>query len=341
MWWPGIADAQQKEGFKPMSKPPNDIRQWIQELISRSATDQLHDLQRFEDLLRRSLHGEIDQAKLRDEYLRFAQQESMRYINDLTRVGLSFYNTLVELNRHYNDRFYERVLQDTSVGSVPEAEKSGPRVVSMELHGPVGGEAVHSFMIENQRTEPMTVSFLVSEFSDEKGTTTFRPSLQLSPARFNLRPGEERRVNLRIPLLPEFFIADQVYTATIVVSGFEGLQLRLRAWADAVRESTTQAVLGQSTRPGPVFMPVEEAAEAASVDDLTRIKGIGFTYQRKLHDGGVRTFARLAECDDATLERLLGRNAAPRAQSGKWQAQARLAAEGAQAALDALQQELS
>jgi hypothetical protein len=77
-----------------MNKPPDDISQWIQELIKRSATDQAVSQKRFEELVRRTTRGEVSQAELRDEYLRFAQQEGLRYIRDLTRVGLGFYNTL-------------------------------------------------------------------------------------------------------------------------------------------------------------------------------------------------------------------------------------------------------
>ena len=94
-----------------MSEQPQDIRQWIQELVSRSAKDQIQNLQRLEELMRRATAGDIDQNVLRSEYLRFARQESTRYINDLTRVGLSFYNTILELNKQYNDRFFQQAYQ--------------------------------------------------------------------------------------------------------------------------------------------------------------------------------------------------------------------------------------
>jgi predicted flap endonuclease-1-like 5' DNA nuclease len=45
---------------------------------------------------------------------------------------------------------------------------------------------------------------------------------------------------------------------------------------------------------------------ATHPDDLTVIKGIGGTYQRKLRDAGFRTYARLAQADAQQLRKVLG-----------------------------------
>jgi hypothetical protein len=217
-----------------MSSNPNDVRQWIQELIQRSATDQLHNLQRFEEMVRRASHGEFDGDTLRSEYLQFAREESARYISDLTRVGLSFYNTLIELNRNYNDRFFERAsTANHRQNGTSDGGESELHVVEMDLRGPLRGEARRTFVIENRRAEAVSVSFLVSEFADESGQTSFRPPLQLSPARFSMQPGEERQVHLSIPLLEEFFSVGPVYSATLIASGFQNLHLHLNVRADA------------------------------------------------------------------------------------------------------------
>lgn len=253
-----------------MSSNPNDVRQWIQELIQRSATDQLHNLQRFEEMVRRASRGDIDGASLRDEYLQFAREESARYINDLTRVGLSFYNTLIELNRHYNDRFFEQVSAASRQTNGHSGEGEDElRVVEMELHGPVGGEARRAFVIENRRAEPVSVSFLVSEFADESGQTGFRPPLQLSPARFTMEPGEERQVTLTIPLLEEFFAVGQTYTATLIASGFQNLHLHLKVRAEALVDSPNGAgdnSEGEKTG-GLIFQPVDEGPQESEDGD--------------------------------------------------------------------------
>jgi predicted flap endonuclease-1-like 5' DNA nuclease len=45
---------------------------------------------------------------------------------------------------------------------------------------------------------------------------------------------------------------------------------------------------------------------ATHPDDLTVIKGIGGTYQRKLREAGYRTYARLAQADVQQLRKVLG-----------------------------------
>lgn len=247
-----------------MSSNPNDLRQIIQELLARSATDQLQNLQRFEELVRRATRGDLDGAALREEYLRFARDEGLRYINDLTRVGLSFYHSLIELNRHYNERFFDQltVVDRSRRNGTPENGSRRVRIVEMELQGPLGGDARRAFVIENQRDEPVAVSFLVSEFSDENGEANFRPPLRLTPARFELNPGEERQVLLTLPLLEEFFVPGKVYQATLIASGFEGLQLHLKARALPAASTGEQAAAPEDEpAKGPVFRPVEEIVE--------------------------------------------------------------------------------
>lgn len=313
-----------------MNDQTDDIRQFIQELISRSATDNMQNLQRFGDMLRRMSRGNVDQETIREEFLEFARDESERYVRDLTRVGLNFYNTLLELNRHYNDRFFSQVFEENyRYRDVPDAEPARPRTVQMELHGPLGEEAVRSFVIENKQNEPVSVSFLVSEFTDKANTISFRPPLQLYPARFILRPGEEHVVNLQIPLLKEFFLPGQRYSATVVVSGYDDLVLDLSVWADSPKPAAEKAGSDIPIREV-VETPGREKAAPAPIrpDDLKTIQGIGPTYEKKLQQAGIKTFRDLANADEETIAAAIGSAAAQRAVREQWVAQARLAAEG-------------
>lgn len=322
-----------------MNSQSNDLRQWIQELITRSATDQLYNLKRFEELLRRAASGGLDGPALREEYLNFAREESTRYINDLARVGLSFYNTLLELNRHYNDRFFEQVTQarrsqDAAAGvdrNGSGTEPGQPHVVTMELHAALRAEAARTFILENRRTEPVQVSFLVSEFTSENGAESFRSPLQLNPARFSMRPGEEHPVRVQIPLLPEFFTPGQVYTATVVVSGFENLQLHLRVWAEREPEASISVAPEpepQTDRGRSSATTAGQRPPPARMDDLTRIKGIGSAYAHKLQETGIQSYTDLANAGAEALAPLLGVRAANWARQAQWQEQARLAAAG-------------
>jgi predicted flap endonuclease-1-like 5' DNA nuclease len=62
---------------------------------------------------------------------------------------------------------------------------------------------------------------------------------------------------------------------------------------------------------------------ATHPDDLTVIKGIGGTYQRKLREAGYRTYARLAQADAQQLRRALGVSSGQTTDPQEWIDQAK------------------
>ncbi len=76
---------------------------------------------------------------------------------------------------------------------------------------------------------------------------------------------------------------------------------------------------------------------ARSGDDLTLFEGIGPVYAAKLNAAGIMSFADLAAADETGLSAIIQAPAWRRVNYGDWIAQARLAAAGDQAGLQALQ----
>ncbi len=79
-----------------------------------------------------------------------------------------------------------------------------------------------------------------------------------------------------------------------------------------------------------------------SPDNLTKIEGIGPKIAGILNDGGITTFAQLADTDPSVIKTML-ENAGPRFQMhdpGSWPRQAKLAADGNWIELEKLQDEL-
>ena len=79
---------------------------------------------------------------------------------------------------------------------------------------------------------------------------------------------------------------------------------------------------------------------ATAGDDLTTLEGIGPMYAARLNDGGITTFAQLAETDEATLAGLINAPAWRRINFANWKTQAELAAAGDEAGLRQLQARL-
>jgi hypothetical protein len=223
-----------------MSGEQADFYQWLQDLTTRSVAEQARALQRYNELVQRALRGEFNDPQFREDYLRFATEESSRYVRDVAQLSLNYYQALLDLGRSSSERFFEQMLHG-SMGSSkqshePEAPPadgaaaapSKPRQVTLELQGAAGQEATASFVIENQRDAPAEISFLVSDFVDAAGGPSFRAPLRLEPPQLSLGPRAEAQVKLRLPLPGDLFTPGHSYVATVVVRGYDELELILR-----------------------------------------------------------------------------------------------------------------
>ena len=146
-------------------------------MVSRSSRQQIQAFQRLSGLMQRVTTGELNQEAVKEEYARFIRDEFSSFIEDLTKLGVSFQTALLELNRKYSERFFDQVLGS----SMPEAQPTDgqvtrPREIGVVLSGAVGEELVRAFVIENKRGEEETVTFLISEFTDEVSGEALPPA---------------------------------------------------------------------------------------------------------------------------------------------------------------------
>ena len=314
-----------------VNDPSQDVARWIEEITRRSLAEQMRSLQRYNELIQRLSSGELDQDAVRQEYLRFVQEESQRYLQRLAQASMSYYNQLNEISRSYNELFFNQVLK---AGHQPphngDAHRA-PRQVEMTLLAVLGEEAAGSFVLENKRAEAAEISFMVSPFEDEGGQVRFRPPLQIRPPHFRLGPFEETEVRMSLPVLPELFEAGKTYRTTILVRGYDDLELLLNVQVEPARAVEEEFVL----RPIQARPELETPSETAQVetelppgDDLGILAGLGQSYTRKLNACGIFTFAQLGEADLEASRALLGADGLRRARLYRWQEQARLAAAG-------------
>lgn len=329
-----------------MTQDPEDISKWITELITLSSRQQAQALQRLSGLIQRVNSGELDQKAVQQEYTHFIRDESAHFVEDLTRLGLSFQTALLELNRKYTDRFFEKVLGSSAAETqTADGQPGRSREIGIVLQGVIGEELLKSFVIENKRNDEEIVTFLVSEFTDEVSGEAFRPPLQIQPPRLALRPGEERIVSIRLPLLPELFKAQHTYHATILARGHVDVVLALRVEVSSpeiqikVDKDNIQGVEPEMiiherparkmkpVRRSTVHNPPESAARQGNGgmpahDDLTQIKGIGTAYAEKLYAAGVHSFAGLSQLSPERLREILGDVGSQRAEREGWIEQA-------------------
>jgi hypothetical protein len=226
-----------------MTAEPFDLAHWLQDLSTRAWEDQRRAAERYSELVQRMASGELDAQALRDETMRFASEEFGRYAGELAQLSLSYYSALLELSRAYANRFFDQMLPG---GPPPARARNGqaaraePRQVSLELRGPVGGEATAAFVIENKRDAPADIAFDISDCVDLAGGSAFRAPLQVQPPWLTLGPQAEAQVRLQLPLLPELFAAGRQYRAKVVVHGYDELELIVTIGVEAAVEAATR-----------------------------------------------------------------------------------------------------
>ena len=310
-----------------MNDPSQDVARWIEETTRRAVSEQIHNLQRYNELIQRISRGELDQEAVRQEYLHFIQEESQRYLQQLAQASLSYYNQLVEISRTHNDLFFTQVLNAAQPGSHNgDSTKQPARKVEMNLRAVLSEEANGSFILENKRAEEADISFMVSEFSDESGVHIFRPPLQIVPPRFRMGAFEEVEVRLKLLVLPELFESGKTYTTTILVRGYDDLELLLTVQVEPGVQESEPMILRparmQQEPPGAIQQDEQTA------DDFTLLAGLGQVYAGKLRECGIYTFTQLASTNLEGYQQQLGSDGLRRARQYRWQEQARQAARG-------------
>ncbi len=224
-----------------MSNNENDFAYRIQDLFSQAVKEQVRMTQNYTEFVQRVGRGDLFTEPARSDLWRFAGEETAHYARKVTSLSLTYYSELFKLNRTYSDRFFEQVM-DKSSDEIEEAEPFAkePQIpdrptiqrIEVTMQAPLGQTAVRTFSLENKQEEPAEISFLVSDFVGPGEAAGFRPNLIIEPARFALPAGGTQAVTLSLPLTPAQFVPDQPYRATVVVRGYDGLELELVGLAD-------------------------------------------------------------------------------------------------------------
>jgi hypothetical protein len=219
-----------------MSGTQKETTKTVQDLIARTLKRQVSTAQRFSDLLVRFGRGEISAQDMTQETIRFASQETGHYASDLAELSMRYYSDLLTIQQDYSERFFHS-LEEKGKGHPEggsEADRSGTAAkrVEMEMRAPLGQEAIRAFVLENKRGGSARISFEVSDFHGPVGTEPFQGGLRLQPDMFTLEPGQEQVVTLRLQLREELFNAGKCYTTSVIVHGYDQLEVALTVCVD-------------------------------------------------------------------------------------------------------------
>jgi hypothetical protein len=240
------------------TEPPQDLRRLVHSTANRMLEESLRNLRQHNEVRRLIARGDLTDLELNAAYHDYERQAGAFYRQAIADLTVRYHASLAELGVDYSRRFYDEILTKyadgvegrpagagpswsftTSAGG-PDATASSratsvdgqrPKRVALELHAPSGAVASGAFTLENRRDETAEVSFEVSRWTASDGSLVEVPVV-LSPPELQIAARASADVTIAVRLVPDVFALDQLYTASIVVKGYDGLELVLTVWAE-------------------------------------------------------------------------------------------------------------
>jgi len=244
------------DGLLPPDSPPPpppaaegvDLTSWFQTLTAYATEQGTRGMQRYQALVERVAMGQIPAARVQDEGRRFVERRSPEFLNEVMDLGLRFVGRLQRSSTAFAEGLYDRVLGPDEDLPPPPAPP-----LCVDLHGPVGSLAAATIVVENTRSTAAEVVCRTSDFTPRGGGPPFRSRLEVAPARFNLASGEQRDVEIRLPLDPSLFAPDADCIALLRIAGAGDqemiVQLLARAQPAPPKKAPPREAAARSRRP--------------------------------------------------------------------------------------------
>ena len=240
------------------TEPPQDLRRLVHSTANRMLEESLRNLRQHNEVRRLVARGDLTDLELNAAYHDYERQAGAFYRQAVADLTVRYHASLAELGVDYSRRFYDEILtkyadgvdgrpvgagpswsfttsaggQDATASSrATTVDGQRPKRVALELHTPSGAVASGAFTLENRRDEPAEVSFEVSRWTASDGSLMEVPVV-LSPPELQIAPLASADVTIAVRLVPDVFALDQLYTTSIVVKGYDGLELVLTVWAE-------------------------------------------------------------------------------------------------------------
>ena len=153
---------------------------------------------------------------MRAEYDRLLSEQSARFAQDLTTLGVDYYRAILELNRTYVEQLLDRL--DADRAPTDEANRAQVPDTTISISGRLGETLTTTFVVENPEAEPARVTFFLAEVVSDDNLA-FRGAIDVQPPCLDLAGGDEQRVTLSLELDSERFVAGHSYRTQVLVRG--------------------------------------------------------------------------------------------------------------------------
>ncbi len=166
---------------------------------------------------------------MQQRYADFVRKEGPRIVQQLAEASLNYYTVVLNAGVEAARLYYEQVLQPESPAAAP-APASGARSALL-FRGEHGDSPSNAFVIANNRSEAIDVSFSLAELVSDDGHSRLKPAVRFDPNGCRLGPNSQQVVQCSV-LLSEQLQPGVDYRGQIQVAGFPDMAMRVTVRAE-------------------------------------------------------------------------------------------------------------
>jgi len=207
----------------------------VRDLGDRFVNEYTRAWERYTQYLGDNLTTNRDSSHDARHFAEFAQKEGPEFVGKLIQQSANYYLDMIKTGAEFNERLYKAAFDqgrcdDEHVSNDAECETSKPThqhaCTELLFNDARSQRQNHAFIVSNKQSEKISVKFEISEFVSEDGATRKRIPVSFKPARFVLKPGEEKVVQSSLKVT-KTLPPGQRYQALARVAGFDDMVVRL------------------------------------------------------------------------------------------------------------------
>jgi len=192
----------------------------LRQIVEKSIEANLKYIQNGSELLRQLAEGRLDPSDVAGRGGTILNQA----LTDYVRTSATITSQLIGLGVGISEELLGRVGQTPPLK--PGAEPSRTRIFDLRMSGPPGTHCQTAFVLDSDRSEPITARFNYSMLVDAAGEHAFDVPIHFDPPVVNLDlHGPKKRVVARLELPPD--MPPGLYHNIITLEGMPGLTFRL------------------------------------------------------------------------------------------------------------------
>ena len=201
---------------------PQAVIEELRVLVAKSVQGNVKLFHRLSNLVKEATQGMGAGAPSRE--LPKGNELLARWLN----LNFACYSLLTDHSIAFLDDLLSAA--EKSLGVKPPAKQEEQaqeeRRIGINLNARVGETVAAPFMMENQHSSPLEVSFEAADFVSLKGEAVSADCIKFEPSRLSLQPQEQAIVKSIVTILDDFKVGE-TYVTTINVLGFQAKDIAL------------------------------------------------------------------------------------------------------------------